>query len=153
MCCGSTLSFVDDPARALSELGRVLRPGGRLLVLDGDPKHEHPIVLSEFGGIALSDVAKSWGYGRSATPEALATRYAALLDAVRSLELLCGFCYTQFSDTYQEANGLLYADRRPKFPIEQIARATAGREFASAAEATQPPSVPAETGQPPSVRD
>ena len=27
VCCGSTLSFVDDPARALAELGRVLRPG------------------------------------------------------------------------------------------------------------------------------
>jgi SAM-dependent methyltransferase len=31
-CCGSTLSFVADPVRALGELGRVLRPGGRLLV-------------------------------------------------------------------------------------------------------------------------
>ena len=40
--------------------------------------------------------------------------------------MLCGFCYTQFADTFQEANGLLYADRTPKFPIEEIARATSG---------------------------
>lgn len=32
VCCGSTLSFVDDAARAVAELGRVLRPGGRLLL-------------------------------------------------------------------------------------------------------------------------
>jgi SAM-dependent methyltransferase len=31
-CCGSTLSLVDDPARALREMGRVLAPGGRLLL-------------------------------------------------------------------------------------------------------------------------
>jgi SAM-dependent methyltransferase len=31
-CCGSTLSFVDTPGRALAEIGRVLRPGGRLLL-------------------------------------------------------------------------------------------------------------------------
>ena len=36
------------------------------------------------------------------------------------------FCYTQFADTYQEANGLLYADRTPKFPLDRIARATNG---------------------------
>jgi SAM-dependent methyltransferase len=30
--CGSTLSFVADPGRAVRELARVLRPGGRLLV-------------------------------------------------------------------------------------------------------------------------
>jgi len=45
---------------------------------------------------------------------------------VRSLPMLAGFCYTQFTDTYQEANGLLYMDRTPKFPIEQIAVATRG---------------------------
>lgn len=31
-CCGSTLSFVADPAAAVAELGRVLRRGGRLVL-------------------------------------------------------------------------------------------------------------------------
>ena len=31
-CCGSTLSFVDAPARAVAEIGRVLRPRGRVLL-------------------------------------------------------------------------------------------------------------------------
>ena len=46
---------------------------------------------------------------------------------LRNLPLLAGFCYTQFADTYQEANGLLYADRTPKIPMVQIAAATGGR--------------------------
>ena len=51
------------------------------------------------------------------------------MKTVREIPLLSGFCYTQFADTYQERNGLLYADRTPKFPIERIAEATTGLEF------------------------
>jgi hypothetical protein len=40
--------------------------------------------------------------------------------------MFSGFCYTQFADTYQEVNGLLYADRTPKVPLDRIAAATAG---------------------------
>jgi hypothetical protein len=58
--------------------------------------------------------------------EEFAHQYERLLSAVRNLGLMAGFCYTQFSDTYQEANGLLYADRRPKIPMRDIAAATAG---------------------------
>jgi hypothetical protein len=39
------------------------------------------------------------------------------------------FCYTQFTGTFQEANGLLYADRTPKFPIDQIAPATRAARY------------------------
>ena len=49
------------------------------------------------------------------------------MGTVRSLPLFAGFCYTQFTDTYQEANGLLYMDRTPKFPLDQIAVATRAR--------------------------
>ena len=58
--------------------------------------------------------------------------YERLLSAVRGLGLLAGFCYTQFADTYQESNGLLYADRRPKFPLSVIANSTAGPSAARA---------------------
>jgi hypothetical protein len=40
--------------------------------------------------------------------------------------MFSGFCYTQFADTFQEANGLLYADRTPKMPLARIAAAVAG---------------------------
>jgi beta-galactosidase/beta-glucuronidase len=106
------------------------RPGGRLLVLGNEEAHAvHPIILSEFGGIALVEGGPEggWGYSRCGTAGQLAARYAELLGVVRSLRLLAGFCYTQLTDTYQEANGLLRADRTPKIPIEQIHAATRGK--------------------------
>jgi beta-galactosidase/beta-glucuronidase len=102
------------------------RPGGRLLTLEHGAKDlEHPIILSEFGGIALVEDA-TWGYSRVGTPAELEQRYTALLDTVHRLDLLSGFCYTQFADTYQEANGLLYANREPKFPLARMEKATRG---------------------------
>ncbi len=92
------------------------RPGGRMLVVDGQiDLNRQPIILSEFGGIAYSlSNDKAWGYSTCHTPQELSEHYRALLEVVRSLPALAGFCYTQFSDTYQEANGLLFADREPK---------------------------------------
>ena len=125
-----------DPARIAERyhtgqvrprLFRRERPGGRVLLIDGhERKVTHPIVLSELGGIALR-AQGTWGYACAEAPGELARAYAELLAVVRSSALLSGFCYTQFADTYQEANGLLHADRRPKFPLEVIAAATRGR--------------------------
>jgi hypothetical protein len=114
----------DDPRRRLFEHER---PAGRHNVLPGVRADEQPVVLSEFGGIAYSDDPEhTWGYSRCRTAAELRERYEALLDVVRCLPLLAGFCYTQFTDTYQEANGLLYADRTPKVPLAALAAATAG---------------------------
>ena len=77
------------------------------------------------------DGQTTWGYSRCATAEEFAVRYAELLRVVRQLQVLSGFCYTQFADTYQEANGLLYADRTPKIPMHQIEAATRGRDSVS----------------------
>lgn len=105
------------------------RPGGRMLVVDKTLTVAQPIVLSEFGGIAFSTGdPNAWGYSRSDTPGQLLERYRKLLEVVRSLPALAGFCYTQFTDTYQEANGLLYFDRTPKVALKEIALATAGKE-------------------------
>jgi beta-galactosidase/beta-glucuronidase len=106
------------------------RPGGRMLVVENKADTNQPIVLSEFGGIALSTGKNNiWGYSQCETPEEFLERYRALLEAVRSLPRLAGFCYTQFTDTYQEANGLLFANREPKAPIKEIAQATRGEEY------------------------
>ena len=105
------------------------RPGGRILTLDGFPHRGQPIVLTEFGGIAF-DVKQSaethgtWGYSRAESEAAFFDHYRRLLQVVNETHLFSGFCYTQFADTYQEANGLLCADRTPKIPMEQIRAAT-----------------------------
>jgi len=103
------------------------RPGGRMLTVGGKVvASEQPIVLTEFGGIAYGGAFNNaWGYNRT-DPEQLLDRYRALMQTVRNLPTLAGFCYTQFTDTYQESNGLLFADRTPKVPIEDIAQATSG---------------------------
>jgi hypothetical protein len=125
--------YDDNPKRLMARYGfetvRLFqreRPGGRQLLI-GHQHEGQPIMLTEFGGIAFSpNVEKTWGYTRSGTEREFAAKYRGLLEVVRSAPLLAGFCYTQFADTYQEANGLLYADRTPKMPIEEIALATRG---------------------------
>lgn len=105
------------------------RPGGRMLLLGGPA--DQPMMLTEFGGIAYAEErGRTWGYTRVETPDDLEKAYRALLEAVHSCNILAGFCYTQFSDTYQEANGLLFADRTPKFPLEKIREITRGQRGA-----------------------
>ena len=104
------------------------RPGGRLLQLgEQDPNCRHPIMLTEFGGIAFGQRdGETWGYSRSETSEEFLNRYRELLQCVRGLSALAGFCYTQFTDTYQEINGLVTMDRTPKAPLKLIGEATSG---------------------------
>ncbi len=103
------------------------RPGGKMLLLGGAPEGDQPVMLTEFGGIAYAaDRSRTWGYTRVESADDLAEAYRHLLEAVHSCTVLAGFCYTQFADTYQEANGLLNADRTPKFPLEKVREATRG---------------------------
>lgn len=138
------------PEVKLSDLFNRQRPGGRVLTLDGYPHNGQPVMLTEFGGIAFTredQQADTWGYVRSWHISELHMRYNALLLAVNRIEMFSGFCYTQLTDTFQEANGLLYIDRTPKFPIEAIANATLGRGGSEEEGVTLPPSVNA--GWPP----
>jgi beta-galactosidase/beta-glucuronidase len=118
---------VTDPVRTLFDQRR---PGGRILTLDGFPHRGQPIVLTEFGGIAYDpkhreDADKhTWGYSRAHTAESFLSLYRRLLTVVNTTFMFSGFCYTQFADTFQEANGLLLADRTPKVPLDAISAAT-----------------------------
>jgi hypothetical protein len=65
----------------------------------------------------------TWGYSAARTADEFAASFERLLAVVVHTPLFSGFCYTQFCDTFQEANGLLFADRTPKIPLERIAKA------------------------------
>lgn len=98
---------------------------GRTTLIDRAEQRGQPIILSEFGGIRFHPDADGWGYQQVDNAEALLELYTAMIAAI-SGRGLAGFCYTQFSDTFQEQNGLLYSDRRPKMSLESLAKATRG---------------------------
>jgi beta-galactosidase/beta-glucuronidase len=107
---------------AVERTFREVRPHHHPLLGVGASLDDEAIVISEFGGLAFAPEAdKDWfAYGRFSDADALLARYAALVDALLSSSVLAGFCYTQLTDTEQEANGLLTADRQPKLDPAQI---------------------------------
>lgn len=99
-------------------------PAGRRMVLPGHPETTTaPVVVSEFGGITYapeSDDPDVWGYATVATADEFERLLRALISALQSSPVLAGYCYTQLTDTMQEANGLVTADREPKLPIATL---------------------------------
>ena len=95
-----------------------------------------PLMVTEFGGISLSQEAGSWGYGQAGSDAEYAALLMQLFDALRAAPTVVGFCYTQFMDTGQETNGLLYADGTPKLPVETINAIVTGTKDASHATST-----------------
>ncbi|MGW0613765.1 sugar-binding domain-containing protein [Streptomyces sp. NPDC002788] len=102
------------------------RPGGRRVVLDPDardPRGGRPVLLTEFGGLSYRPEGEEWfGYSTVTSQDELRGRLGELFRAVTDSPELAGFCYTQLTDTEQETNGLLTAERRAKLPVEEIRR-------------------------------
>ncbi len=87
---------------------------------DGYSYRGQPIFISEYGGIALNG-CDGWGYGdHAADKRDFEIRLRKIVGAVKSLDYVSGCCYTQFVDTQQEKNGLLYEDRTPKLPLKVL---------------------------------
>ncbi len=96
---------------------REVQPYYHSLVLPGHERTGEPVMLTEVGGI---DFVVDEGPGESRHPRKandpaeFLTRYADLIRTIVACPTIQGFCYTQLTDTEQELNGLLTADRRPK---------------------------------------
>lgn len=107
------------------ELQRTLtdRGPGRRRVLLGTPENRgQPVMITEFGGLSFRPQGdQRWfGYSTIENAEEFLARLEGLVTAITDSPAVAGFCYTQFTDTGQETNGLLYADRTSKLPVDQV---------------------------------
>ncbi|MDF2540382.1 MAG: glycoside hydrolase family 2 [Herbinix sp.] len=81
-----------------------------------------PVIMSEYGGIAFT-TEDGWGYGKQVqSEEDFLERFDSITSAIKKLDYICGFCYTQITDVQQEVNGLYTMKREPKVNIEAIKR-------------------------------
>jgi beta-galactosidase/beta-glucuronidase len=84
---------------------------------DGYRYRGQPVIISEFGGIAFNSGDSGWGYGNKVkTKEEFIKRFDAITTAIKRLDIVSGYCYTQVTDVQQEINGLMDIDRN--FKIE-----------------------------------
>jgi beta-galactosidase/beta-glucuronidase len=78
-----------------------------------------PVIISEFGGIALSNRGEGWGYGNKVESSAeYIKRFDSITTAIKKLDGVAGFCYTQVTDVQQEINGIMDMDRNFKVEPE-----------------------------------
>lgn len=87
-----------------------------------------PIILSEVGGYLMLppqkteklDIMYSY-YGTTTSAAEMLEKYRDLMQGLKALPFLSGFCYTQLTDIEHEQNGLLTFTRESKLPIEAVA--------------------------------
>lgn len=113
---GETLRERYASAEALERTLGSVQPARRNFFLAGHKRSGEPVMLTEFGGLshAPGESERWWGYGTLPDTDALLARYEEVVTAVLDSPVISGFCYTQLTDTEQESNGLLRADRTPK---------------------------------------
>ncbi|MGV8968792.1 MAG: glycoside hydrolase family 2 protein [Cellulomonas sp.] len=131
-------------AAAKDRLLTGMGPAGRRLRLSTEPDRGQPVMLTEFGGIQFAEhpsADDAWGYSSASSRTDFRNRVSTLVAAVYSSDFLAGFCYTQLTDTMQEANGLCDDNRIPKLPIAEIARIIQGADVGSAVAPVEPPVI------------
>jgi len=113
---GSVLAERYGTPETVERTLRNLQPGHYPLLPAARARAGEPLMITEFGGISFAPDSgeRWWGYGTVRDEEAFLEKYDDLVTAVLGCESVAGFCYTQLTDTEQESNGLLKADRTPK---------------------------------------
>ena len=130
---GAELTGHYESAEAFERVLRGFDQPGRRVRVPGGTERGQPVMLTEFGGLRYTpdggpdEAHGTWGYSTVTDADDFADRLSDWLDAVRASPVLAGFCYTQLTDTLQEANGLLDEDRKPKIAIERLREIITGR--------------------------
>lgn len=99
-------------------------PQDRKLMAKGQTAKSKPVLLTEFGGIAMKSEQKNgcWGYNAGAsTAEEFYTRLDNLIKGLDATNFQ-GYCYTQLTDVQQEVNGLLDGDHKAKLDSDRLAK-------------------------------
>ncbi len=99
-------------------------PGMPVMYLKPYKYNNEPIIYSEIGGYGFDvhgDIKKKWGYENVDSDDELFEKVLHLLKLFDERKAwVHGFCYTELYDQFQEINGLLTMDRKPKFPPERL---------------------------------
>ncbi|MFD7994798.1 glycoside hydrolase family 2 protein [Streptomyces mexicanus] len=108
-------------------------PQGRVLSVGAGQNQRYaagtaPLMITEFGGLSVRADDDAFTYTRTGSEAQYAALLGELFGALHASPIVAGFCYTQFMDTAQETNGLLYADGSPKLPLETIRRIVTGAQ-------------------------
>lgn len=113
---GATLRERYGTPEALERTLSAVQPHYRTIVLPRGQRAGQPVMLTEWGGISYApDPGRPFfGYGTVPDTAAYLARYGELLSAILDSPVIAGFCYTQLTDTEQETNGLLTAERAHK---------------------------------------
>lgn len=76
------------------------------------------VLISEYGG---------FGFYKTKTGKSLLENFSDYTKLIQEQDFICGYCYTQLYDTFQEKNGLLNFSRAPKVGLRDIKNVNDGR--------------------------
>ena len=104
--------YTDKDMKVLNNLEEY--NGKHRLFANGYKYEGQPVIMSEYGGIAINS-EEGWGYGKQVKDEKeLIERFTKLTKAIKNIPYIIGYCYTQLTDVQQEINGLMDAERNYK---------------------------------------
>ena len=86
----------------------------RAAFADGFSYQGQPVIISEYGGIAIKSGIPGWGYGNMVTKDEFLPRFQSITAAIKQIPYVCGYCYTQVTDVQQEINGMMDMERNFK---------------------------------------